>query len=648
MAPIRHLDTGFLLGDPDYIPFENVTEVEIHTEIEHALERFILSPSGWRTVFAPSGNEEDQASTISTAHQVIAATAANVFAEYIKSKSGNSKPVILMGQDSRPTGTAIADVMLKTLLAAGCEVRYAFIISAPELMAYSRKGGLAPQNSKEHIDGFVYISASHNPIGHNGIKFGLNDGGVLPASEAKLLIEHFQKAIHDKDNLETIKSLLRCLPKTKVAATYENSGLVKREAFAAYLLFTHEVITGSADPDMQDRVYSFIRETTKQNGLGILIDFNGSARTTSIDTYFLQSLGCTVETMNAKPREIAHRIVPEGESLEPCRQALEALHDKNEIFVLGYVPDCDGDRGNLVIWDEKLKSGRSLEAQEVFALCCVAELSHMVFTGELRYDKKGNAIDKVAVAINDPTSMRIDRIAQAFDVSVFRAEVGEANVVGLARRLREQGYKVRILGEGAAGGNITHPSSVRDPIDTIGSMLKLLTIRSHKDTMGLFEIWCELSGQAEAYRDDFTLSTIIGTLPSFVTTSAYVSDAILKIETSDHGLLKERFQSVFLREWEQRKEELASRYGIVEWEALAYNGMEEKRNIQHFREAGKGGLKILFRNHQNLEIAYIWMRGSGTEPVFRIMADVSGQDSRMERDLLGWLRRMVEMADNSK
>jgi phosphoglucomutase len=647
MAPIRHPETGLFFGDPDVVPLQSINTATIPSELESALQKLILSASGWRTVFAPSGNEEDSDSHISDAHLVIAATAALVFSEYIQQKTRTSKPVILVGQDSRPTGTAIADTIIRVLIATGCEVRYAFIISAPEIMAYARQGGLFEKGHLGHLDGFVYISASHNPIGHNGIKFGLNDGGVLPASEAKLLIDAFQKTIQASGLLTRLQQLLTHVTSDTITNVYENVGVIKREAYSAYLQFTHEVITGSQHLETQQRMYSYIEETTRQQGLGILIDYNGSARTTSIDRQFLESLGCTVASINDKPRDIAHRIVPEGESLEPCRQQLEVLHRQNPAFVLGYVPDCDGDRGNLVVWDETIQGARSLEAQEVFALCCVAELAHMVFTGELRYDKKGNAIDKVAVAINDPTSMRIDRIAQAFDVSIFRAEVGEANVVGLARRLREQGYKVRILGEGAAGGNITHPSSVRDPIDTIGAILKLLTIRSHQDTMGLFEIWCELSGQAEAYREDFTLSTIINTLPSFISTSAYAPEAILKIKTTDHALLKERFQSIFLNEWELRKEELASRYGIIEWEALAYNGLEERRNIQQFREAGKGGLKILFRNLHNVETAYIWMRGSGTEPVFRIMADVAGKDHRIERDLLTWLRQMVEKADNA-
>jgi len=288
---------------------------------------------------------------------------------------------------------------------------------------------------------------------------------------------------------------------------------------------------------------------------------------------------------------------------------------------------------------------RCLEAQEVFALACVAELAHLAWTGELAYDNKGNALTKAAVAVNDPTSLRIDRIARAFDVSVFRAEVGEANVVSLARRLREKGYIVRILGEGSAGGNITHPSAVRDPVNTVLAIVKLLSVRTAGGKKGLFELWCNLSDQAEIYRDDFCLTDIIASLPPFVTTSSYAEDAVLRIKTKDHSLLKDRYQEIFLREWEERKESFKTRYGIHSWEAIAYNGIEEKRGLSRFADAGRGGLKICFYNSEGTAIASIWMRGSATEPVFRIMADAEGSDKRFERDLLEWHRRMTIDAD---
>ena len=70
--------------------------------------------------------------------------------------------------DTRPTGPAIAETMLRVFLAKKIAVSYTGIIASPEIMVYAHSA-----------DGFVYISASHNPIGYNGIKFGLNDGGVL-------------------------------------------------------------------------------------------------------------------------------------------------------------------------------------------------------------------------------------------------------------------------------------------------------------------------------------------------------------------------------------------------------------------------------------------------------------------------------------
>ncbi len=647
MAMIRHPGTGLAVGDGDRIPLRGCDHVALGRELDAAAGSMILSASGWRTVFSADGDEEGRSGGLRPVHEVVAAVAAGVFADFLKDRTGLASPTVLLGIDARPTGPALADVMARSFLAAGCKVAYCFIVAAPEIMAYARSAGAKSADEGGSAQGFAYISASHNPIGHNGFKFGLTDGGVLPADQASALIQEFRRRIADPACIGQAEEAMASVSSKDIARVFTDTTRIKREAHSAYLLFTLEVVTGAKEPRDQELLLETIGANLKERPLGVVADFNGSARTTALDRDLLSSLGVSVLAMNERPTAIAHRIVPEGSSLEPCRLALEAAHRENGAFVMGYVPDCDGDRGNLVIWDEALGSARSLEAQEVFALCCVAELAHMVWAGELRYDLKGNALDKVAVAVNDPTSMRVDRIAQAFDVSVFRAEVGEANVVGLARKLREQGYRVRILGEGAAGGNITHPSAVRDPIDTVFALLKLLSVRSENGKTGLFELWCDLSDQAEAYRSDFTLADVIATLPSFVSTSAYAEDAVLRIATADHAALKGRYQEIFLREWETRKKELKTKYGIASWEPIAYKGMDERRGIKDFSEAGKGGLKVLFKDEGGHETAYIWMRGSGTEPVFRIMADAAGNDRRIERDLLAWQSRMVLEADRA-
>ncbi|MDR1955701.1 MAG: phosphatidylglycerol lysyltransferase [Treponema sp.] len=636
---IQHPDSELVREDPDV---EGLSEAQVDT----ALTDMILSPSGWRGIFAQGGAEGAEG-TIAAAHTIILAAGAKVFADYVKAhyppQPGNNPcPAILLGMDTRPTGRAIADILIRVLIAEDCAVRFARITAAPEIMAYARACG-----ADGRAAGFVYISASHNPIGHNGLKFGLTDGGVLPATEANTLIGDLRSFLSAPDRIRRIKALMSRADPGTIAAVYAAAPRIKAEAYEAYLRFTREVVSGPREPTNQEGILEGIVRGLHATPLGIAADLNGSSRTLSIDRDFFTSLGISYYSINDKPGRIVHRIVPEGPALDPCRQFLEELHRREPSVLVAYMPDCDGDRGNLVIWDEGAQCARCLDAQEVFALACIAELAHLVWTGELGYDAQGKALQKVAVAVNDPTSLRIDRIAHAFDVSMFRAEVGEANVVGLARKLREAGYTVRILGEGSAGGNITYPSAVRDPIHTVMAIIKLLTLRNQEGRWGFFKLWCERSGKAAAYREDFSLSDIISSLPRFITTGSYTPESLLQVQTLDHGVLKTRYQGVFLREWETRKAELSSRYGITRWEAACYNGMEETRGLTCFGAARRGGLKITFTNKTGQQIASIWMRGSGTEPVFRVMADAEGSDPSMEQDLIQWQRRMVMEADKT-
>ena len=616
--------------------------------LEEALSRMIFSASGWRSIFAEDGSEESRSGNISPTGKTIAAIAAKVFSDFLQKEGA-----VIVGRDSRPTGQAIADTVIRSLLTSKRKVRYTGIAAAPEIMAFARKTASHTGNtSGDNIAGFIYISASHNPIGHNGLKFGFTDGGVLQANEAAALLSAFNSFI--ATSTEKALSLLECASDDDLKDVFSRQDENKKAALAAYTEFTAEVISGYGDESKREKFFNSLGEGLRKWPLGISADFNGSARTLSIDKGFFSSLGLNFYSLNDKPGEIVHRIVPEGESLDVCRAFVEEIHNKDPSLVLGYMPDCDGDRGNLAIWDEGQKQARILEAQEVFALACVAELTSLVFNGELKYNEQGKALTKVAVAVNDPTSCRIDRIAQTFCVDVFRAEVGEANVVGLARNLREQGYTVRILGEGSAGGTITHPSAVRDPLDTLGAIIKLLALRSlERDKPGLFEIWLRLSGKAGAYREDFTLTDVIASLPDYVTTGAYTEDAILKVKTADHALLKTRYQKIFLRDWEEKKESLLTHYGIEGWEAITYNGTQERKGVLDFGEAGRGGLKILFslsvekateNEMESHKAACIWMRGSGTEPIFRVMADAP--DRQMERMLIEWQRQMVLEADN--
>ena len=126
---------------------------------------------------------------------------------------------------------------------------------------------------------------------------------------------------------------------------------------------------------------------------------------------------------------------------------------------------------------------------------------------------------------------------------------------------------------------------------------------------------------------------------------------MLRVASTNHPELKAAYQKIFLREWEQQKAALRERFGIESWRALATNGICEKDVSSDFAQAGKGGLRIVFSGTTMFsgtkDIAFLWMRGSGTEPVLRIMADIDGGSSEDEAYLLDWQTRMVKEADKS-
>lgn len=599
----------------------------------------ITSASGWRKVFAVSGDENDSTSKISENDRILAAISAEVFADYLIEKTSN--PVVILGQDTRPTGRAICEAMLPILVSKGISVKYPGFIAAPEIMAYGKTAS-----------GFIYISASHNPIGHNGIKFGLDDGGVLNGTENAKLVKALNEKCGSEKEIERIKEILNQKKSPKTAETPEEarneaneiiaqSEKAKIDAKNAYTAFSKEVISASSDSTEQEKLFSKIKESLSSNKIGIVADMNGSARTLSIDTKIFRDLGISYYGLNDEPGKIVHAIIPEPENLIWCAGEMERLQKEGHSEVkLGYMPDCDGDRGNIVFWNEKSAKAEVLKAQEVFALSVLSELSYMKYLDGLT---GGKASDNLAVAANCPTSMRIDEICSSFGAKLFRAEVGEANVVNLARKKRDEGFTVRILGEGSNGGNITHPAAVRDPLNTIFALVKLLVLRDSDSSKGLFHIWCDARNLP--YKNDFTLADVIETLPAYTTTGVAEERAILKIKTMDHSVLKGKFQKIFAEEWESKKAELSSKYGIENYEAVGTNGTEETRNLIDYSKNGKGGLKILFSDKAKNPVAYIWMRGSGTEPVFRVLCDVKGDKPEMERALLDWEREMILRGD---
>ena len=144
----------------------------------------------------------------------------------------------------------------------------------------------------------------------------------------------------------------------------------------------------------------------------------------------------------------------------------------------------------------------------------------------------------------------------------------------------------------------------------------------------------------------FTLQDIINTLPVYTTTGVSEKRALLKINTKDHSVLKRNFQKLFENSWKNGADGILKKYGFSSYKCILTNGTVQKTDVNDFSESGKGGLKIQFyENNSKTPSSFIWMRGSGTESVFRILCDVKGDNPEKEKELLEWETKLLLEAD---
>lgn len=152
----------------------------------------ILSASGWRKIFAATGEEEDASPRLLPEDKALVAVMIAAFCRFLTEEGlSPNAATIAVATDSRPTGPAIMGQVVACLDATGYSVAVVGISAAPEVMAWAKEDS--------QVDAFVYISASHNPIGHNGIKFGLATGGVLDGEQASRLILLFKQLLDDRE-----------------------------------------------------------------------------------------------------------------------------------------------------------------------------------------------------------------------------------------------------------------------------------------------------------------------------------------------------------------------------------------------------------------------------------------------------------------
>ena len=217
---------------------------------------------------------------------------------YVLSKHTNHIPTILIGRDTRISGTLIESAMTAGFLSYGANVKLLGVIPTPAV-AYLTK--------KLNADASVVISASHNTFEFNGIKFFSNKGMKIPDD-----LEEEIEEIMDSGKIEEL--------------TAENEKIGVSEMHPEYIY----------------EYADFIIDTFK--GINLPEDFvigldTANGATYSISEYIFKKLGINYKIISNKPN---------GTNInEKCGSThLENLkkHVLENKLSLGIAYDGDGDR----------------------------------------------------------------------------------------------------------------------------------------------------------------------------------------------------------------------------------------------------------------------------------------------------------------
>jgi phosphomannomutase len=281
---------------------------------------------------------------------------AAAFGSYIGPKN------IVIGTDTRPSRTMVTHATTAGLLSVGCTPVHLGVVPVPTLQFYVRK---------LQAGGGICITASHNPMKWNALKFFGKDGIAIRPNQLSELTDLYHQGLYPRVNANNIPSVL------------EDSRALEVHT---------EAILDSVDVELI-RSRRFKVAVDCCNGAGSLAS-----------PAFLKKLGCEILEINTSPGK------PFPRNPEPLKPHIGELCDliSGSAVQVGFAQDADADR--LALVDEK---GESLGEE-----CTVAiAVKHFL-------EKKLGP-----VVVNLSTSMMIDDIASQYQVPVYRTRVGDVYVV---------------------------------------------------------------------------------------------------------------------------------------------------------------------------------------------------------------------------
>lgn len=232
--------------------------------------------------------------------------------------NGKEEVTVIVGKDTRVSGDMLESALISGLMSVGCNVISVGVVPTPAVAYLTRK---------YEADCGVVISASHNPVEFNGIKFFNKDGFKL-ADEVELEIEKYI------DDISLIKS-------------YPTGSKVGRK------IFKH-----NSAKDYVDYVVSNVDHDFK--GMKVVLDCaNGAAY--KVAPMAFRELGAEVVEINSTPD--GNNINDKCGSTHP-EELRKKVVEVGADFGMAY----DGDADRLIAVDEK---GEIIDGDRIMIMSAV-------------------------------------------------------------------------------------------------------------------------------------------------------------------------------------------------------------------------------------------------------------------------------------
>lgn len=290
---------------------------------------------------------------------------------HVLTKEAENKPKILVGRDTRISGYMLESALIAGILSTGVEVMTLGVVSTP---------GVAYLTRVMNADGGIMISASHNPVEDNGIKFFGADGYKLTEEQEA-----------------EIESLLNEQEDTLPRPIGANVGSVTE-----YFEGGHKYI-------------QYLKQTVDEDftGIHVAIDCAHGA-TSSLATHVFADLEADISTMGASPNGLN---INDGVGSTHPEKLAELVKEKEANIGLAF--DGDGDR--LIAVDE---NGNIVDGDQI-----------MFIIG--RYLKSKGRLKSDTIVSTIMSNLGFYKAMSDYDMTSVKTAVGDKYVV---EEMRKEGY----------------------------------------------------------------------------------------------------------------------------------------------------------------------------------------------------------------